>query len=105
MKHKKIIEKAETSHPKQEFQVERIAFFSDAIFAIAITLLIIEFKVPHVEKETSFENALTDILNLKYSLFSLLLSFYLIASYWIKHHFYLIDIFCSADIISHFKLF
>jgi len=87
MKHKKIVEKVETSHPKQEFQVERIAFFSDAIFAIAITLLIIEFKVPHIEKDTSFEKAFTDILNLKYSLFSLLLSFYLIASYWIKHHF------------------
>lgn len=87
MRNKNFIQKVETSHPKQEFQVERIAFFSDAIFAIAITLLIIEFKVPHVEKDTSFEKAFHDISNLKYNLFSLLLSFFLISSYWIKHHF------------------
>ena len=74
-------------HPKQDFQVERIAFFSDAIFAIAITLLIIEFKVPAIEKGTSYVQAIGEILELKYNLFSLLLSFYLIASYWIKHHF------------------
>lgn len=81
MKHTQTTQNADNPHPKQAFQVERITFFSDAIFAIAITLLIIEFKVPAIEKDTSFSNALADIENLKYSLFSLLLSFYLIASY------------------------
>jgi len=74
-------------HPKQDFQVERLAFFSDAVFAIAITLLIIEFKVPHVTADSTFESVWGELLDLKYSLFSLLVSFALIATYWIRHHF------------------
>lgn len=74
-------------HPKQEFQVERLAFFSDAVFAIAITLLIIEFKVPHITANTTAEQVWEQLYELKTGLFSLLLSYLLIAVYWIRHHF------------------
>lgn len=73
-------------HPKQDFQVERIAFFSDAVFAIAITLLIIEFKVPETTKETTRGELLHELLGLKYKFFALLVSFALIANYWMRHH-------------------
>ena len=73
-------------HPKQDFQVERIAFFSDAVFAIALTLLIIEFKPPHVGKETTNTELWNELVEMKYQLASLLLSFVLIISYWIRHH-------------------
>ncbi len=73
-------------HPKQDFQVERLAFFSDAVFAIAITLLVLEFKVPHVTESSTYAEIWDQIVELKFKFLALLLSFFLIASYWIRHH-------------------
>ena len=73
-------------HPKQDFQVERMAFFSDAVFAIAITLLVIEFKVPHITGDTTYDDVLKQLLDLKYLFIATLLSFYLITHYWSIHH-------------------
>jgi uncharacterized membrane protein len=73
-------------HPKHDFQVERLAFFSDAVFAIAITLLVIEFKVPHVDSHTTYEEAMTALKGERLKFFALLFSFLLIATYWIRHH-------------------
>jgi uncharacterized membrane protein len=74
-------------HPKQEFQVERLAFFSDAVFAIAITLLVIEFKVPHVTKESTYADIWHEVVHMKYQLLALILSFFIISTYWVRHHF------------------
>jgi uncharacterized membrane protein len=76
----------ETKHPKQDFQVERIAFFSDAVFAIAITLLIIEFKVPHLTKDTTAAELWLEVLSMKFKFGAVLVSFALIVNYWIRHH-------------------
>jgi uncharacterized membrane protein len=73
-------------HPKQDFQVERLAFFSDAVFAIAITLLVIEFKAPHITENSTVTDILSQLFDLKYHFFALLLSFILITVYWMKHH-------------------
>jgi uncharacterized membrane protein len=73
-------------HPKYEFQVERLAFFSDAVFAIAITLLVIEFKVPHISIETTYEEALHELKKMIFPLMGTILSFILISVSWVRHH-------------------
>ena len=77
---------AEPKHPKQDFQVERIAFFSDAVFAIALTLLIIEFNPPIILKNTTEAQLWAQLDSLKYKGLALITSFTLIISFWMRHH-------------------
>ena len=66
-------------------QLERLTFFSDAVFAIAITLLIIEVHVPHVGAidDASYWQALGE---LRGSLLGFMLSFLVIGLLWMAHH-------------------
>lgn len=77
------------SEDRQRFQVERMILFTDAVFAIAITLLILEIKVPNLNYEGltnakiaenvfGFPNFITWI--------GFFISFWVIALYWIDHH-------------------
>jgi uncharacterized membrane protein len=64
---------------------ERIVFFSDAVFAIVITLLVLEIKVPHL-KEFS-ESALNEsLLHLIPKFVGFLASFFIIGLMWFEHH-------------------
>ena len=67
------------------FQLERIATFSDALFAIAITLLIFDLKLPeiHYNNDANFLDGLSQIA---YNFFGFLFSFFFIGMYWNIHH-------------------
>lgn len=70
---------------KNEFQLERIIFFSDAVFAIAITLLIIDIRIPFREGFTNGQ--LVQALSEKApELFGFVISFFIIAGFWVLHH-------------------
>ncbi len=71
---------------KTAFQIERIAFFSDAVFAIAITLLIIEIKAPVYEAATDPGHAIGEFLHLLPEFIATLISFTLIAMHWRRSH-------------------
>lgn len=62
--------------------VDRLVAFSDGVFAIAITLLVVSIQVPDVaDKELG--QALKDLVP---QLFTYTLSFFVIGLYWIAHH-------------------
>jgi len=70
---------------RRQFQLERMILFSDAVFAIAITLLIIEIKIPELgDKETLAEAfAKNNTFN---GFFGLALTFAIIGQFWTNHH-------------------
>jgi uncharacterized membrane protein len=72
---------------KKEFQLERLILFSDAVFAIAITLLVIEIKIPEIHEKPITDNAvLHKLKELIPKFVGFLVSFLLIGQYWIVHH-------------------
>ena len=82
---------------KKEFQLERMILFSDAVFAIAITLLAIELKLPSeitinnivtsLDRHTATDNLLLHALAEMIGKFiGFFISFFLIGLYWTIHH-------------------
>lgn len=75
------------SELKREFQLERMILFSDAVFAIAITLLVIEMKIPEIPAEVLTEKTLLQSLaHLIPKFIGFLVSFMIIGLYWTVHH-------------------
>lgn len=73
------------THAGNDLALERILFFSDAVFAIAITLLVIEIKVPELHQATDAElgRALVQLLP---RIIGFIVSFFLIGQTWAEHH-------------------
>jgi uncharacterized membrane protein len=65
--------------------VERLVFFSDAVFAIAITLLALEIRLPELHHVTTHKLAKA-LLDLLPQFYGFAISFWIIAVYWIAHH-------------------
>ena len=68
------------------FQLERIILFTDAVFAIAITLLIIEIKVPHFHGKPTEDQLWEATLEQIPEWIGFIISFFVIGSYWRAHH-------------------
>ena len=74
---------SDESHNSQtSSELERIVFFSDAVMAIAVTLLAVELRPPDVEPSQLLQ-ALAQLVPM---FASFALSFLIIASFWVMHH-------------------
>lgn len=78
-------EKQATSE-QDRLGLERLIFFSDAVFAIAITLLALEIRLPASQGTLTNDQLLQDLLALWPKYFSYVLSFLVIGGFWMGHH-------------------
>jgi uncharacterized membrane protein len=68
---------------EKNLQLERLVFFSDAVIAIAITLLALDIRI---EKTESGHLSFEDIFRQWHVFLSFFLSFFNIANFWRTHH-------------------
>lgn len=63
----------------------RLEAFSDGMFAIILTILVLELRVPELEN-SSFAAFQAGLLDIAPKFFAFLFSFFIIAIFWINHH-------------------
>lgn len=71
---------------RDENGLERLVFFSDAVFAIAITLVALEIRLPQMEGEVSNDKLLSALSALWPRYLGFGISFLAIGLYWLAHH-------------------
>lgn len=80
-------EKELLKEERAQFQVDRIAFFSDAIIAIAITLEVLEVKIPSLGSGAHWKDITVRFTAHTWmSLAGMLVCFLAIGNLWIRHH-------------------
>jgi uncharacterized membrane protein len=83
--------------PESLFTKERVETFTDGIFAIIITLLIFEIRVPHISDLTSHSELFTSLSGLSSKFISWIIAFFTICVIWVNHH----RLFKMFHIITH----
>jgi uncharacterized membrane protein len=71
---------------KKEVSKSRLEFLFDGVFAIAMTILVLELKLPELQDRTSVHELALALRAHWRTLFSYLLSFVILSSFWIGHN-------------------
>ena len=67
-------------------ELDRLIFFYDAVFAIVMTLLVLDIRVPDVPSDVAVQEVPGLVVELWPKILSYVLSFLVIGLYWIGHH-------------------
>lgn len=76
--------------------LERIAMFSDGVFAIIVTILVLELRVPHLDDPHNARELAKALAGLLPKFLSWVASFLYVCVFWIHHH-YIFRIARAAD--------
>jgi uncharacterized membrane protein len=69
-----------------ELRLNRIEGFSDGVFAIIVTLLVLELKVPALKDYGSVSELTHHFFELLSKFLSWLISFIILCKFWLNHH-------------------
>ncbi len=71
---------------RDQLSLERLIFFSDAVFAIAITLLTLDIRLPNIDASLTNSELLQSLLAIGPKYFAFIISFLVIGLFWNGHH-------------------
>jgi uncharacterized membrane protein len=77
---------AGTPWERGTLEFERFAIFSDAVFAIALTLLVVGIAVPTVSDVSDASEMWNVLLDLREEFVSFFVGFAVLGRYWLAHH-------------------
>jgi uncharacterized membrane protein len=69
-----------------ELRLTRIEAFSDGVFAIIVTLLVLELKVPTIKDHANVGELAHQLIELLPKFLSWLISFIIVCKFWLNHH-------------------
>jgi len=71
---------------KGDVSKARLEFLFDGVFAIAMTILVLELKLPELQDRRSVHELGTALLHHGRTFFSYIISFIVLSSFWISHN-------------------
>ena len=86
MKKQRLKSNTLTEHNPDQLGLERLIFFSDAVFAIAITLLALEIRLPETEKLLNDSELSVQLAGMWHEYLAYIISFLVIGTFWMAHH-------------------
>jgi len=73
-------------HHSDQLGLERLIFFSDAVFAIAITLLALDVRLPETDKLLDNAKLSAQLSGMWHEYLAYIISFLVIGTFWMAHH-------------------
>jgi len=81
-----IVKSPELKKERLKIKTERIEFFSDAVIAIIITLMVLEIRLPEIDDNATSAGVFHQLKKIIPNIFAFMISFAVLGVYWVNHH-------------------